>query len=88
MADEQSRPSVPPDQVMPTTEALKTAAHRDDRYRMLVEAIVHYAVYMLDPQGNVVSWNRGAQRFKGYAADEIIGQYFWACRKCAAFTSH
>lgn len=43
----------------------------DDRYRLLVEAITDYAIYMLDVQGNVTSWNPGAQRFKGYAADEI-----------------
>lgn len=48
----------------------------DDRYRLLVESIVDYAIYMLDAQGKVASWNRGAQRFKGYTGDEIIGQHF------------
>ncbi len=48
----------------------------DTRYRLLVEAITDYAIYMLDPTGIVTSWNPGAQRFKGYAADEIIGQHF------------
>ncbi|MBS3649203.1 PAS domain S-box protein [Pseudaminobacter sp. 19-2017] len=48
----------------------------DDRYRLLVDAITDYAVYMLDRDGFVVSWNPGAQRFKGYTADEIIGQHF------------
>jgi len=47
-----------------------------DRYRTLVEAITDYAVYLLDPNGNVASWNAGAKRFKGYAASEIIGQNF------------
>jgi len=47
-----------------------------DRYRTLVEAISDYAIFMLDPQGHVVSWNSGAQRFKGYTADEIVGQHF------------
>ena len=47
-----------------------------DRYRLLVDAITDYAIYMLDPWGRVISWNAGAQRFKGYAADEIIGQHF------------
>jgi len=46
------------------------------RYRILVEAITDYAVYMLDPSGIVTSWNAGAQRFKGYTNDEIIGQHF------------
>jgi PAS domain S-box-containing protein len=47
-----------------------------DRYRTLVEAISDYAIFMLDPDGHVVSWNSGAQRFKGYTSDEIIGQHF------------
>jgi PAS domain S-box-containing protein len=42
----------------------------------MVDAITDYAVYMLDPKGIVISWNSGAQRFKGYTADEIIGQHF------------
>jgi len=48
----------------------------DGRYRLLVDAITDYAIYMLDLEGNVVSWNAGAQRFKGYRADEIIGENF------------
>jgi PAS domain S-box-containing protein len=47
-----------------------------DRYRTLVEAITDYAVYLLDPIGNVVSWNPGAKRFKGYDSSEIIGKNF------------
>lgn len=46
------------------------------RYRQLVDAITDYAIYMLDSGGHVVSWNPGAQRFKGYFADEIVGQHF------------
>jgi PAS domain S-box-containing protein len=48
----------------------------DDRYRLLVEAVTDYAIYMLDPTGIVTSWNPGAQLFKGYTAEEIIGQHF------------
>jgi PAS domain S-box-containing protein len=47
-----------------------------ERYRILVEAIVDYAVYLLDPNGNIASWNAGAQRFKGYQPSEIIGKNF------------
>lgn len=47
-----------------------------DRCRVLVEAITDYALYLLDPQGNVASWNPGAQRCKGYTANEIIGKNF------------
>ena len=45
-------------------------------YRLLVESVTDYAIYMLDPSGIVVSWNAGAQRFKGYTPNEIIGQHF------------
>jgi len=48
----------------------------DGRYRLLIEAVTDYAICMLDADGIVSSWNPGAQRFKGYAADEIIGQHF------------
>ena len=46
------------------------------RFELLVDAVTDYAIYMLDAQGRVASWNRGAQRFKGYTADEIIGKHF------------
>ena len=46
------------------------------RYRLLVDAITDYAVYMLSPAGIVTSWNRGAERFKGYEASEILGEHF------------
>ena len=48
----------------------------DRRFELLVNAITDYAVYLLDEDGFVASWNRGAQRFKGYTADEIIGRHF------------
>ncbi|MBP2290993.1 hybrid sensor histidine kinase/response regulator [Azospirillum rugosum] len=46
------------------------------RFRLLVDSVRDYAIYMLDPKGIVSSWNAGAQRFKGYAAAEIIGQHY------------
>jgi PAS domain S-box-containing protein len=48
----------------------------DDQFRLLVEAVKDYAIFLLDPQGRVVSWNAGAERIKGYRADEILGQEF------------
>ena len=45
------------------------------RFRLLVEAVTDYAIFMLDPAGRVVKWNPGAQRIKGYTADEIVGQH-------------
>jgi PAS domain S-box-containing protein len=46
------------------------------RFRLLIEGVVDYAIYMLDPSGMVVNWNAGAQRLKGYSSDEIVGQHF------------
>jgi PAS domain S-box-containing protein len=48
----------------------------DNRYRLLIDSISDYAIYMLDASGHVASWNAGAERLKGYAAGEIIGQHF------------
>ncbi|CAM3867099.1 Blue-light-activated protein [compost metagenome] len=46
------------------------------RFEQLVQTVVDYAIYMLDLEGHVVSWNAGAQRIKGYRADEVIGKHF------------
>jgi PAS domain S-box-containing protein len=48
----------------------------ENRFEMLVTGISDYAIYMLNPEGFIHSWNVGAERFKGYSADEIIGQHF------------
>src|SRR5262245_31431923 len=48
----------------------------EGRYRLLIEAVTDYAIFLLDPSGIVTTWNPGAQRFKGYTAAEIIGQHF------------
>ena len=48
----------------------------EERFRLLVEGVRDYAIFMLDPQGNVASWNAGAQQNKGYTTDEIIGKHF------------
>ena len=45
-------------------------------FRLLVQGITDYAIYLLDPQGHVTSWNAGAERIKGYKAKEIIGKHF------------
>lgn len=47
-----------------------------DRFERLVQSVTDYAIFMLDPDGRVATWNAGARRFKGYEADEIIGQHF------------
>jgi PAS domain S-box-containing protein len=61
---------------MDTDKPTESVVFGQDRYRLLVESIVDYAIYMLDPAGQIVSWNRGAERFKGYTEAEIVGQHF------------
>jgi PAS domain S-box-containing protein len=54
-------------------EALR---HSEERFRLMVESVQDYAIFMLDPEGRVISWNIGAERINGYRADEIIGKHF------------
>ncbi len=54
-------------------DALREA---EARYRLLVDSVQDYAIFMLDSAGRVASWNNGAERIKGYHADEIVGHYF------------
>ena len=61
---------------METSDGFDASLTEEGRYRLLIEAVTDYAIYMLDSNGIVSSWNPGAQRFKGYAASEIIGQHF------------
>ena len=56
--------------------ALDELRESEERFRLLVEAVEDYAIFMLDPTGHIVSWNSGAQRSKLYTAEEIIGQHF------------
>jgi PAS domain S-box-containing protein len=61
---------------MERAERLEASVSDDGRYRLLVDAVTDYAIYMLDPTGVVSSWNPGARRFKGYEPNEIVGQHF------------
>src|SRR5258706_10270716 len=56
----------------PVSERVST----ERRFQLLVEAVTDYAICLIDPRGFVASWNAGAQRIKGYSADEIIGRHF------------
>jgi PAS domain S-box-containing protein len=56
-----------------TDEALRQT---EERFRLLVDGVSDYAIYMLDPDGIVSSWNSGAERIKGYTSEEIIGKHF------------
>jgi len=58
------------------TQAPPDVRQSGERFRLLVESVIDYAILMLDPEGRVVSWNAGAERLKGYRASEIIGQHF------------
>src|SRR5215208_3662766 len=48
----------------------------DELFRLMVQSVRDYAIFLLDPEGHVASWNEGAQRIKGYADHEIIGRHF------------
>ncbi|PTT97575.1 hybrid sensor histidine kinase/response regulator, partial [Pseudomonas sp. HMWF031] len=54
----------------------KADAFEDKRFRLLIDAVIDYAIYMIDPDGIITSWNAGAKRFKGYEEAEILGQHF------------
>ena len=49
---------------------------KEERFRLMVSEIKDYAIFMLDPDGKVISWNAGAERIKGYSSEEILGQHF------------
>jgi len=54
----------------------RTYSVEEMRFRLLIDAVVDYAIYMIDPDGIITSWNAGAKRFKGYEEAEILGQHF------------
>jgi PAS domain S-box-containing protein len=56
-----------------TEEALRVS---EERFRLLVESVKDYGIFMLDPDGRIASWNEGARRIKGYEASDIIGKHF------------
>ena len=57
-------------------EYVEALRQSEERFRLLVDCVKDYAIFMLDPQGYVVSWNAGAARIKGYTREEILGQHF------------
>src|ERR1700733_12062414 len=57
-------------------EQTRKVAESNELVRHLVESVIDYAIYMLDPAGNIATWNAGAARIKGYSAAEIIGKHF------------
>ncbi len=53
----------------------RSSLDSDSTMRLFVESVHDYAIYLLDPEGNIASWNLGAQRLKGYTADEVLGKH-------------
>ena len=78
----------------------RTLRESEERFRLMVNGVTDHAIFMLDADGRVASWNTGAQRLKGYAPEEIIGQHFsifyppdaiernWPMRELAAAREH
>ena len=78
-----NRAPKPPDGEAPTpitpignSRLADAVKHGGRIYQLMVESVRDYAIFLLDPNGYIASWNRGAQRIKGYTADEIIGRHF------------
>ena len=57
-------------------EAEEILRRSEEMFRLLIDSVQDYAIYMLDPQGNITTWNHGAERIKGYSPEEIIGKNF------------
>jgi len=57
-------------------EAQQALVESEQRFRILIQGVTDYAIFMLDPEGRVTNWNAGAQRIKGYKPEEIIGEHF------------
>jgi PAS domain S-box-containing protein len=74
--DERLRSIAKLQQRIEVLESEKALRESEQRFRLLVEAVADYAIFMLDTEGRVSSWNVGAERLKGYKASEIIGQHF------------
>ena len=70
------KPAAPPRSTPAQAKATTAQPAGDEDFRLLVESVKDYAIIMLDPTGHVASWNAGAERFKGYRADEVIGKHF------------
>jgi PAS domain S-box-containing protein len=57
-------------------QANRALVESEERFRLLVEPVKEYAIYMLDPEGRILTWNEGAERSKGYKASEVVGRNF------------
>jgi PAS domain S-box-containing protein len=65
--------STEPDPALPVKDLL---ADSEERIRLLIESVTDYAIFLLDPEGYIISWNTGAEHVLGYTSDDIVGQHF------------
>ena len=73
---DQAKMKIPNELWHDDNHALDSLPRRELAFRLLVDAVQDYAIFLLSTEGRVLTWNRGAERIKGYSADEIIGQHF------------
>lgn len=64
------------EEVAERRQAEQALRQSEEKFRFLIEGVKDYAMYMLDPTGHILSWNAGAERIKGYRADEVLGRHF------------
>jgi len=69
-------PLLPPQRNGSQRELVEALREGEERHRLLLDGIRNYAIFMMDAQGRILSWNAGAERLKGYIAEEIIGKHF------------
>jgi PAS domain S-box-containing protein len=62
--------------IKPSSQPPDEASKMNVAFRLLVDAVQDYAIFVLDPEGHILTWNSGAKAIKGYAAEEIIGKHF------------
>ena len=65
-----------PGDIQPVLNGLVTDRPAEDQLRLLIENVSEYAIFLLDVKGNIVTWNKGAERIEGYRAEEIVGKHF------------
>ena len=68
--------NTPPAETVTSSDASIALRHSEEHFDTLVSGVQDYAIFLLSPEGNVISWNAGAQRIKGYAPEEIIGKHY------------
>ena len=67
---------IPAETCMPSNSLDVPKRLSGERFEFLVQAVTDYAIYMIEPDGTIATWNSGAARLKGYSQDEVIGQHF------------